>query len=82
FGPTVFERYVYLDTGADKDLALAEYGDTDCYWVEDKPENANVGVLNGLDAILMNHHHNKEEILYEGVTRVNNWKDIYELIVG
>jgi 5'(3')-deoxyribonucleotidase len=82
FGPTVFERYVYLDTGADKDLALAEYCDTDCYWVEDKPENANVGIMNGLDSILVNHHHNKNEMLYEGVTRVNDWKEIYDLITG
>ena len=82
FGPTVFERYVYLDTGADKDLALAEYGNTDCYWVEDKPENANVGIMNGLDSILMTHEHNKEEMLYEGVKRVRNWKEIYDLITG
>ena len=82
FGPTVFERYVYLDTGADKDLALAEYGNTDCYWVEDKPENANVGIMNGLDSILMTHEHNKDEMLYEGVKRVRNWKEIYDLITG
>lgn len=82
FGPTVFERYVYLDTGADKDHALAEYGDTDCYWVEDKPENANTGHINGLDPILMNHHHNTDAVLYEEVKRVNNWKEIYDLITG
>lgn len=82
FGPTVFEKYVYLDTGADKDEALAEYADTDCYWVEDKPENANVGVNVGLDSILVNHAHNKGNFLEEGVTRVNNWKEIYDLITG
>ena len=82
FGETVFEKYVYLDTGADKDLALGEYADTDCYWVEDKPENANVGVVNGLDSILMNHAHNQEDFLEESVTRVNNWKEIYDLITG
>lgn len=82
FGPTVFEKYTYLDTGADKDEALEEYRDTDCYWVEDKPENANLGDTVGLDAILMNHHHNVDDELTDGVTRVNNWKEIYEIITG
>ena len=30
FGNTVFEKYIYLDTGADKDDALAQYAKTDC----------------------------------------------------
>jgi FMN phosphatase YigB (HAD superfamily) len=80
FGDTVFEEYVYLDTGADKDDALAPYAESDCYWVEDKPENAQLGADLGLDALLMNHHHNQE---YDGdARRVNNWKEIYEIIVG
>ena len=33
FGPTVFERYIYLDCGADKDEVLYKYKSTDCYWV-------------------------------------------------
>jgi FMN phosphatase YigB (HAD superfamily) len=80
FGDTVFEEYVYLDTGADKDNALLPYAETDCYWVEDKPENAQLGADLGLDALLMNHHHNQE---YTGdARRVNNWKEIYDIIVG
>ena len=80
FGPTVFERYVYLDTGADKDEALLKYKDTGCIWVEDKPENADVGFEMGLDSILMSHYHN---IGYKGeALRVNNWKEIYKYIVG
>ena len=82
FGPTVFERYVYLDTGADKDEALEEYRGTDCYWVEDKPENAEVGANVGLDAILVNHAHNMDIPVSEGVTRVLNWKEIYDIITG
>ena len=80
FGETVFEKYVYLDTGADKDEALEEYRDTECYWVEDKPENAEVGRDVGLTSILVNHAHNSGD--YEGVVRVQNWKEIYELICG
>jgi FMN phosphatase YigB (HAD superfamily) len=80
FGPTVFERYIYLDTGADKDEALLKYKDTGCIFVEDKPENADVGFEMGLDSILMRHSHN---IGYKGgALRVNNWKEIYKYIVG
>lgn len=80
FGPTVFESYVYLDTGADKDEALAPYADSGCLWIEDKPENAVCGHKLGLDSILMSHPHNKD-FEHPFITRVNNWKDIYEMLV-
>ena len=79
FGDTAFEKYVYLDTGADKDEALAEYKDTGCFWVEDKIENAEEGLKNGLNSILMAHGHNAD---YNGeAVRVQNWKEIYEMLV-
>ena len=78
FGPSVFEKYVYLDTGADKDNVLVEYEGTDCYWIEDKPENAECGLQFGLDSILIDHDHNRE---YDGkARRVSNWKEIYTII--
>ena len=80
FGDTVFEDYVYLDTGADKDEVLEIYKDTDCWWVEDKPQNALVGRDLGLNSILMDHSHNQGE--FSGVTRVRNWKEIYSIIIG
>ena len=49
FGDSVFEKYIYLDTGADKDEVLEDYRDTGCYWIEDKPENADVGLSVGLN---------------------------------
>lgn len=80
FGPTVFEKFVILGCGADKDEALEEYRDTNCWWLEDKPENADVGHSVGLRSILMEHSHNKQ---YEGpATLVKNWKEVYQLIVG
>jgi len=80
FGPTVFEQYVYLDTGADKDEALEEYRDTECYWIEDKKENCDVGIDLGLNGILMAWEYNSD---YEGVAvRVQNWKEIYEIVTG
>jgi len=80
FGDTVFEKYVYLDTGADKDEVLEEYRGTGCWWVEDKPENAEVGLAIGLNSVLVEHEHNLD---YTGAAiRVENWQDIYNLIVG
>ena len=78
FGKTTFEKFVYLDTGADKDEALLPYKDTNCWWVEDKPANARVGYELGLNPILMAHSHNIGEKC--GAQRVHNWKEIYEII--
>lgn len=80
FGPTVFESYVYLDTGADKDEALEPYRDSGCWWIEDKPENADLGNKLGLESILVLHPFNAD---YVGLARrAKNWKEIYEIIVG
>lgn len=80
FGPTVFETYIYLDTGADKHEELEPYRDSGCVWIEDKIENAELGNELGLDSLLMKHNHNE---FYDGpVKMINNWKDVYEHIVG
>lgn len=79
FGETAFEKFVYCDTGADKDDVLAPYEGSGCYWVEDKPENANLGVSLGLKSILVAHAHNADYQRY-GVERVQNWKEIYSII--
>jgi FMN phosphatase YigB (HAD superfamily) len=80
FGDSVFEKYVYLDTGADKDNVLVEYADTECWWVEDKPENVDCGINFGLNGILVAHDHNES---YSGkARRVNNWREIYTIITG
>ena len=78
FGDSVFEKYIYLDTGADKDEVLEQYRDTGCYWIEDKPENVDCGIDMGLDSILVAHDHNTD---YTGKARqVKNWKEIYEIV--
>lgn len=80
FGKTVFEEVVCLDTGADKDDALEQYRGSGMYWVEDKPENADLGVKLGLESLLVAHEFNAD---YKGqATRVQNWKEIYNIIVG
>jgi hypothetical protein len=81
FGETAFEKIVCLDTGADKHEALEPYRDSGCWWIEDKPENAEVGLDLGLCSILMEHGHNMNHA-NERIPVVKNWREIYELIAG
>ena len=75
----VFYNYHILDTGADKDSALAEFHNTGLYWVEDKPKNALAGLNYGLKPILIDHPYNRDFNNPE-ITRVNNWKQIHEIL--
>jgi len=76
----VFEKFIYLDTGEDKDAVLEQYRDTGLLWVEDKPANAEAGINMGLKAVIMEHAFN---LHYEGVAPfVKNWADIYTLVTG
>lgn len=81
FGKTAFEKFVYLDTGADKDQELARYKNKGYYWIEDKIDNCIAGLNVGLRPLLMEHGHNMD---YENpaIPRVKNWREIYERIVG
>ena len=81
FGPTAFERVVCLDTGADKDDALAEYAGTGHYWVEDKWANAEAGYKAGLRCIVLEHGHNMYEYHPE-ITILKNWKSIFDHITN
>jgi len=80
FGDTVFEQIICLDTGADKHDALSEYQDSGCWWIEDKPENADVGLALGLKSVLVEHGHNMNHECPYPV--VKNWKEIYGIIVN
>lgn len=79
FGETVFERFVYLDTGADKDEILAEYKNTGYVWIEDKTENAEAGLKQGLNSILVEHGHNMN-YNNPAVPIYKNWKEIYDAV--
>jgi hypothetical protein len=81
FGATAFEKFVFLDTGADKDEALEPYRGSGLWWIEDKITNAEVGTSLGLNSLLMEHGHNMD---YDNaaIPRVKNWKEVYERIVG
>lgn len=80
FGATAFEKFIFLDTGADKDEVLSyHYKDTGCWWIEDKIVNCEVGLNLGLKPLLMEHGHNMD---YENpnIPRVRNWREIYSII--
>ena len=80
FGETAFEKFIFLDTGADKDEVLEQYRGTGYYWIEDKTTNAQVGHDLGLKSLLMEHGHNMDHPT--PFPKVKNWKEVYDLIVG
>ena len=77
FGNAI-ESVICLDTGADKDSALEPYRDSGMWWIEDKPETADVGHAMGLKSILVEHGHNMHHECPYPV--VKNWKEIYSII--
>ena len=79
FGDSVFERYVYLDTGADKDDVLEPYKGSGYLWLEDKVENAELGDRIGLESILIEHGHNMDNKQFP---LMKNWSELYEYITG
>lgn len=80
FGKELFDDYIILDCGADKDDALLPYANSECWWIEDKPKNAELGASYGLQSILVAHDHNA---YYDGdIPRYWKWKDIYKHITG
>mgnify|MGYP003115804440 FL=1 len=79
FGESTFKNYFILDTGMDKDSALSEFHNTGLYWVEDKPKNALAGLNYGLKPILIDHPYNRD-FNHPEIVRVNNWKQIHEMI--
>ena len=81
FGDTVFEKVICLDTGADKDEALAQYKDTGCWWIEDKYDNALVGHNLGLNSLLVEHGHNMH-FYHDRIPVVKNWKEVFEIVTS
>ena len=77
FGPTAFERFIFADTGADKDEVLEPYRDSGLLWVEDKIENAELGDRLGLNSIIMEHGHNMH---YTKLPVYKNWEEIYHTL--
>jgi hypothetical protein len=81
FGNTAFEKFVFLDTGADKDEALEPYRNSGLYWIEDKKINCELGHDMGLRSILMEHGHSLD-YHHSEIPVVKNWREIYDIVVG
>ena len=79
FGNAI-EQVICLDTGADKDQALEPYRDSGMWWIEDKPQNADVGHNIGLRSILVEHGHNMHHACNYDVAK--NWRQIYDIILA
>ncbi len=77
----VFDEFVYLDTGADKDEALYKLAKKyrGCLWVEDKVENAHAGAVVEFEPIVMEHGYNMNTEHDYFVAK--NWEDIYLKII-
>jgi len=84
FGENAFDFIRCIETGADKDEELMMFQDTECWWIEDKVENAKCGLKFTLNPILIEHEHNKHYTVDPdpGVIIAKNWKDIYNIITG
>ena len=81
FGETVFEKFIYLDTGANKDHVLRKYRNKDLYWIEDKIDNCIAGLNVNLKPLLMEHGHNMD-FEHPEIPRVKNWREVYHRILG
>lgn len=79
FGETVFEKFIFCDTGADKDDVLEPYRNSGKIWIEDKVENAELGDRLGLESILIEHGHNMDNKQFP---LMKNWSELYEYITG
>lgn len=75
----VFDGFTILKTGQNKDKVLAKWEGTECFWIEDKVANLEMGNDAGLDGILMDHHWNSDCVDFR---RVKTWKEIYNIITG
>ena len=79
FGETAFTKFIFEDTGADKDEVLEPYRGSGLYWIEDKVENAQLGDHLGLESIVVEHAHNMNN---DEFPTFATWKEIYEYITG
>ena len=83
FGMDVCKEVICLDTGADKDDALAEFTakyPSAEYWLEDKTENAECGLQFGLKSVLISHAHN-EDCDNKEIIRCEDWNAIVHTIL-
>lgn len=79
FPTSRFDFVECIDTGADKDASLMPYKDSGMFWIEDKPENAQLGADLGLNAIMLRHQHNAK-FDDARVKVVDNWAQLVKYV--
>lgn len=75
FGKEIFEKIICLPLGSNKAEILTEYKDTNYFWIEDHPYNAQDGLDLGLKSIIFNHSYNQN--INVDCPRINTWEDFY-----
>ena len=75
----VFSDYWHAGFGGSKIPFFEKYQDTEMWFIDDHPTHYNEANKHGLNALLMDSHHNKS---YHHLDRVMDWKEVYERIVG
>lgn len=75
YGKGVFQRLYCIGLNNCKREYLAKYKDTNCFWIEDRPENALLGLEYGLRPILLHHEYN-DDFDHPDVYRAKDWYDI------
>lgn len=81
FGKGIFQSINCIGLNNCKRKYLEKYAGSNCFWVEDKPSNAELGLEFGLRPILMHHSYNELYKEKEGVYRVKDWNDLLEYIM-
>ena len=79
FGENTFYNFHILETGSDKDSALAEFHGTGLWWVEDKWTNALAGLKFGLKVLFIDHPYNRK-YKHPKIRRVKNWEHIHNIL--
>ena len=83
FGSEVFEDFIYLGCGADKNKPLKQLSKIypNAWWLEDKIKNALCGRDFGLEPILMAHPYTKMEDT-DGMPVAKSWHSLYKMVIG
>lgn len=76
----IFDFVWSIETMADKTPYLTQFKDSQCWWIEDKIENAELGTQLGLRSVLLRHEAYTKDYCSDTVAVVDSWKDIYTII--
>jgi len=79
FGKNTFVEVHCIE--GNKAKYLEPYRNSGLFWIEDLEKNAVLGADMGLKSLLMDHTYNRETD-DPRITRVMNWKDIFNIVVN